>query len=110
MLLTIFLVTCCDKVMVEDLSGRPSSNGLYTKMTDGTTAGGVPVYKNSDGSKYLFLSSTWLNVWVIGPDPTSSTIGVKSAVIHQILFFNRLLDVFLKNGDFCPEDGVGWQY
>ena len=80
--------------MVEDLSGQTSSNGLYTKMTDGTTASGVPVYKNSDGSNYLFLSSTWSNVWVIGSDHTSSSIGVKSAVICLILFFNWLLDVF----------------
>merc|ERR1719317_648834 len=85
-------LTCCDKVMVEDLSGQTSSNGLYTKMTDGTTVSGVPVYKNSDGSNYLFLSSM-SNVWVIGPDHTSNSIGVKSS-----------------NGDFCPEDSVGWQY
>ena len=77
---------------MEDLSGQTSSNGLYTKMTDGTTASGVPVYKNSDGSKYLFLSSSWSS-WVIGSDHTSNSIGVKSAVICQILFHNHLLIV-----------------
>merc|ERR1712142_245939 len=85
-------LTCCDKVMMENLDGQTSSMGIYTKMTDGTTSSEVPVYKNNDGSAYLFLSPDW-GTWIIADSYTTSSTGVKSS-----------------NGDFCPEDGVGWQY
>jgi len=85
-------LTCCDNVIVENLDGQKSRMGRYTKMMDGTTSNNVPVYKNSDGSQYLFQSPVW-TTWIIGPDYTSTLAGVRSS-----------------DADFCPEDSSGWKY
>ena len=66
-------------MIVENLDGQKSRMGRYTKMMDGTTSNNVPVYKNSDGSQYLFQSPVW-TTWIIGPDYTSSSAGVRSSV------------------------------
>ena len=63
--------------MAEKFDGQTSRMGLYTKMTDGTTQNGLPVYTNSDSSQYLFFLYT---KWVIGPDYTSSAVGIESSV------------------------------
>ena len=65
--------------MMENLDGQTSSMGIYTKMTDGTTSSEVPVYKNNDGSAYLFLSPDW-GTWIIADSYTTSSTGVKSSV------------------------------
>merc|ERR1712128_280378 len=82
-------LTCCDNVMVENFDGQTSRQGLFAKMS-GTTQSDLPVYQNGD--QYLwFLAMS--QVWVIGGDHTSNSIGIQSV-----------------NGDYCPEDGAAWQY
>ena len=69
-------MTCCDAVMVQNFDGQTSRLGLYTKYT-GVEQNGLPVYKTSDGSNYLWMMGT---NWVIGPDYTSTAIAIQSAV------------------------------
>ena len=93
--------------MVENFDGQTSRQGLYTKMSDGTTQNSLPVYANSDSSEYLWMIGSY---WVIGSDHTSNAIAIKNAVSRGT-YLQILLKCFvLQNGDYCPEDGVGWKY
>ena len=62
--------------MVENFDGQTSRQGLFAKMS-GTTQSDLPVYQNGD--QYLwFLAMT--QVWVIGGDYTSNSVGIQSVV------------------------------
>ena len=75
-------VVCCDSVMVEGFDGQTSRQGLYTKMADGTTYNGSPVYTNADGDNQLWNSG---DAWYIGGDYTSGSFGIASAVSIIVL-------------------------
>ena len=85
-MMVVVLVICCDSVMVQNFDGQTSRMGLYTKYT-GVEQNGLPVYKNSDASNYLWMSGTR---WVIGPDYTSYSVGIYSSVSVASYFRNIL--------------------
>jgi len=85
-------LTCCNSVMVENFDGQTSRQGVFTKMTDGTTENEHPVYSNADTNQQLWMGS--YGKWYIGDDYTSGSYGIASAATSS----------------YCPEDSPNWSY
>merc|ERR1719433_2048234 len=71
--------TCCTSVFV---TGTPNDcvqsarMGTYTMLD--IVSHGMPVYKQIDGSNYLYYWNTDVNDWLVGPDYTLNLAGVGS--------------------------------
>ena len=67
--------------MVEKFSVQLTRMGVYKKMS-GVTMNHRPVYSNSDNSNYLWKTR---NGWVVGPNYTIDSIGIKSEASYSLL-------------------------
>ena len=87
--------------MVENFDGQTHRQGLFTKMSDGTTQNSLPVYANSDASQYLWMIGSY---WVVGDEHNSGSIAIKNAVSRCACFkisvdiFCRMVTIVLRMG------------
>ena len=83
---------CSQTVVVSGSAGAQTTRMGMFEMQPALTAGGKPVYKNSEG-QYLYYWPAYLD-WLISGDFTKDSAGVTSTS---------------DTDTFCPYDSSGWQ-
>ena len=79
-------------VVVAGTAGKQATRMGVFQMQPALTAGGKPVYKNSNG-QFLYYWPAYVN-WRIGSDVTTDVAGIRSTSSTDTL---------------CPQDSSGWQ-